>query len=260
MYSKKTEKLISYLKGLSPVAVALSGGLDSSVLTKAAALAYEGSIAFTVDDFTLSRKDLSDAKRIANLSDIRHVIIKTKPAGGVLSNSKDRCFHCKKHSYGKIASKAKLFGIKTVVDGANRSDVLDYRPGMKAAEQMKILSPFLELGYTKKDIRDIARELDLFLSEKPSSACLCSRIPHGEKITTEKLSKVERAEEYIRKATGIAKVRVRSHGGLARIEVPSENVEVFFDKVLINKIAKRLRRIGFSHITLDIEGYRLGGR
>ncbi len=259
MHSNKAEKLIKRLEALSPVAVALSGGLDSSVVAKAARLASKKSLAVTIDDFTVPRRDINDAKRVAKIAGITHAIVKSRPPKEVLANPKDRCFYCKTHNYGLVSSTAKKFGIKTVVDGANADDTREYRPGMKAARELGVRSPLLELKLGKKDIRELAKEFGLPVWEKPSSACLSSRVLHGERITRGKLAKVERAEEELRKLTGVAKVRVRVHGNLARIEVPKENLGVFFDKLLIQRISKRLREIGFSHITLDLEGYRPGG-
>ncbi|MFH1448518.1 MAG: ATP-dependent sacrificial sulfur transferase LarE [Candidatus Micrarchaeota archaeon] len=260
MYSKKTKKLVEYLSRISPVAVALSGGLDSSVIAKASGLTSKDSVAITLDDYTLPRIDLKDAKRTAKLSRIKHIVLKSRPPPKVLSNPDDRCFYCKKHTYTLVMKRARKFGIRAVVDGANADDTSEYRPGLRAAKELGVYSPLLDLGFGKADTRMIAKEFKLPVWNKPSSACMSSRIPHGERITKGRLSRAETAEGYLRKATGIQKIRVRSHGNLARIEVPKEDIPAFFDKLLINRIAKRLRRIGFSHITLDLEGYRPGGK
>lgn len=258
--SKNAKKLVALLKKVSPVAVALSGGLDSCVVAKAAKLASEDSIAVTIDDYTVPRRDLDDAKCVARMAGIRHVIVKSTPSKKVLGNPVDRCFYCKSHNYGLVKEEARRAGVKTVVDGANLDDTKEYRPGMRAAKAMGVCSPLLELGFGKRETRRLAKEFGLPVWDKPSSACLSSRIPHGERITKGKLGRIELAEEAIRNMTGIKKVRVRAHGPLARIEVPADELMLFFDKNLIPRIAKRLRETGFSHVTLDLEGYRPGGR
>ncbi|MFH0817539.1 MAG: ATP-dependent sacrificial sulfur transferase LarE, partial [Candidatus Micrarchaeota archaeon] len=209
MHSVKGKKLVRLLERISPVAVALSGGLDSSVVAKAASLASKKSIAVTIDDYTVPRKDILDAKCTAKMAGIKHVIVKSSPSKKVLENPKDRCFYCKSHNYGLVAKIAKKFKIKTVVDGANADDMLEYRPGMRAAKALGIRSPLLELGFGKNVTRKLAKEFGLLVWDKPSSACLSSRIPHGERITKQKLGKVERAELEIKRLAGIEKVRVR---------------------------------------------------
>lgn len=259
MYSNKAQRLISLLEEISPLAVALSGGLDSSVVARAAEIASERSIAVTVDDFTVPRRDIEDAKRVARISGIPHVVVRSKPPKEVLSNPADRCFYCKKHNYGIVFETAGKIGITNVVDGANADDTREYRPGMNAAKQMGVRSPLLELGFGKADTRGLAKEFGLPVWDKPSSACLSSRIPHGSLITERKLSRVEASEEAIRKLTGIQKVRVRSHEKLARIEVPREQMKRLLEVHLMESIARRLREEGFTHVTLDLEGYRPGG-
>ena len=259
MSSKNSERLVALLKKISPVAVALSGGLDSCVVAKAAKLASDCSVAITIDDYTVPRRDIADAKCVAGMVGMRHIIVKSAPSKKVLENPSDRCFYCKSHNYGLVKEEAKVAGIRTVVDGANLDDTKEYRPGMRAAKAMGVCSPLLEMGFGKKETRELAKEFGLPVWDKPSSACLSSRIPHGVRITKGKLGRIERAEEAVRRLTGIKKVRVRAHGSLARIEVPKGELVLFFDNNLIPKIAKRLRRIGFSHATLDLEGYRPGG-
>jgi pyridinium-3,5-biscarboxylic acid mononucleotide sulfurtransferase len=259
MTSASARKLIAYLERISPVAVALSGGLDSCVVAKAASEACKKSIAVTIDDYTVPRKDLRDAQETAGLCKITHVIVKSVPSKKVLENPVDRCFYCKQHNYGIVANTAKKFGIMTVVDGANEDDTKEYRPGMRAAREMNVVSPLLELKLGKKEIRKIANEFKLPVWDKPSSACLSSRIPHGERITEKKLGRVESAEEAIRQLTGIKKVRVRAHGKLARIEVEKEEMPKLLDRNLMDKVSKRLRVAGFSLVTLDLNGYRPGG-
>ncbi len=259
MFSRGAKRLVRLVKKLSPVAVALSGGLDSCVVAKAAVLASEESVAVTIDDYTVPRRDLEDSKCVARLVGIRHVIVKSSPSKKVLENPGDRCFHCKSHNYGLVKEAAGKRGIHVVVDGANADDIKEYRPGMRAAKARGVRSPLLELGIGKKETRKLAREFGLPVWDKPSSACLSSRIKQGERITRGKLGKVERAEIAIMEMTGVRKVRVRTHEGLARIEVEKKDLKLLLDKDLIPRIAKRLRGIGFSHVTLDLEGYRPGG-
>jgi pyridinium-3,5-biscarboxylic acid mononucleotide sulfurtransferase len=260
MHSQRTEKLLKYLSKISPVAVALSGGLDSSVVATAARLASDRSVAVTIDDYTLPRRDFRDARRVARLFGINHIVLKTAPPRKILDNPKDRCFHCKNHSYGLVRKAAKELGIDRIVDGANADDRKDHRPGMRAAKSLGVLSPLLELGFGKKETRLIALELSLPVWDKPASACLSSRVQSGSSITRAGLARIENAEKAVCAIAGVTKVRVRTHDGLARIEVPREEICRLFDKVLIARMAKRMRRMGFTHITLDLEGYRPGGR
>jgi uncharacterized protein len=259
MHSKRAKRLVAFLEKISPVAVALSGGLDSCVVAKAARLASKGSLAVTIDDFTVPRGDVGDAKRVAQIAGIRHIIVKSSPSKKVLENPKNRCFYCKSHNYKIVRKTAKRFGIAAVVDGANADDTKEYRPGMAAAKKMGVRSPLLELGIGKTETRALAKEFGLSVWDKPSSACLSSRIPHGKRITKGKLARIELAESAIRELTQIAKVRVRAHEGIARIEVPKEELPRLFDKDLIVRIAKKLRKLGFSRVALDLEGYRPGG-
>jgi len=158
-----------------------------------------------------------------------------------------------------VRKAAGKLGIKTVLDGANADDTKEYRPGMRAAKAMEVRSPLLELGFGKDGTRKLAKEFNLPVWDKPSSACLSSRVPCGERITRAKLGNVEKAEISIRRMTGVSKVRVRVHFGLARIEVPSREIPKLLKKDLMLKVAKKLRSIGFSHVTVDLEGYRPGG-
>ncbi|MFH1470642.1 MAG: ATP-dependent sacrificial sulfur transferase LarE [Candidatus Micrarchaeota archaeon] len=259
MFSREARNLVGYVKKLSPVAVAFSGGLDSSVVAKAAGLASRSSVAITVDDFTVPRGDLRDARYVAKKSGIKHIVIKSSPPKKVLENPIDRCFYCKSHNYGIVGKVAGKLGIKTILDGANADDTREYRPGMRAAKAMGVRSPLLELGIGKEGTRKLAKEFGLPVWDKPSSACLSSRVPCGERITRVKLGKVERAEIAIRRITGVSKVRVRVHSGLARIEVPSGEIPKLLKKDLMIKVAKKLRSVGFSHVTVDLDGYRPGG-
>jgi uncharacterized protein len=261
---QKYEKLRSFIteKGKDGVVIAFSGGVDSSTL---AAICYkvlgEKAIAVTAISPLYPQEEFEEAKRVAAEIGIKHIPLETNELlnEDFVRNPENRCYYCKMELLKSLKSLAEKLGFKSVFEGTNYSDLEGHRPGFKAVMEMEnVYSPWVENGFTKEEIRTIARRIGLSVSEKPPLACLASRIPFGEKITLEKLKRIGKAENIIRKITGVKQLRVRDHNGLARIEVGKDERQIFFDTRVMDMIAEELRRLGFKYITLDLEGYKSG--
>jgi pyridinium-3,5-biscarboxylic acid mononucleotide sulfurtransferase len=256
--SKYTD-LLSYLKNLESVAIAFSGGVDSSFLLAASKIALgDKVVGITIDSPALPRYELEDAISIAERIGARLVIIKSNEIEDeVKSNPVNRCYFCKKLEFGSVKEEAARLGIKYVLDGSNADDLKDFRPGRKATAELQVLSPLLELNITKSEIREFSKALDLPTWDKPAYACLFSRIPYGMEIKPEDLEKVEKSEKFFIDK-GIRTVRVRCHGDIARIEVLRNDRVKLFEEPLATEIEKNLKLFGFKFITIDIQGYRMG--
>lgn len=257
---QKLNKLMDLLKDMGSVVVGFSGGVDSTFLLKVAKDALNTKVmAITATSSTFPEREMKEAINFANKIGVKHMLIKSEELEieGFSKNPKNRCYYCKKELFSKMLNIAKEEGFKYVVDGANCDDVGDYRPGMTAARELGVRSPLMEAGLTKKDIRVLSREMNLPTWDKPSFACLSSRVPYGQEITKEKLNMIDAAEQYLLDK-GFSQVRVRHHGDIARIEVgPGERAK-FFDLELMDNIADRFKEIGFNYVTLDLKGYRTG--
>ncbi len=258
MLAEKYAKLKELILAQGSVVVAFSGGVDSSVLAKVAYdVLGDKAVAVTLDSETLPRRELSLARELAKKIGIRHVVLSHSELRNkdFAANPADRCFHCKRELSSALASYAREHGFAAVLEGTNASELLGHRPGARALREAGVLSPLAEASFTKEEVRELAGMLGLPNAGKPSSACLSSRIPYGEKITKRKLRKVELAEDYLR-GLGVSQVRVRAHKGVARIEVEPKD----FSVILKNreKVAKALREFGFTHVALDVLGYRTG--
>jgi uncharacterized protein len=262
--SKKTldEKyadLLSMIAAKGAVAVAFSGGVDSSFLCHAAAAALgKRAIAITVVSPMLPKSEIDCAALVTGKVGIEHILIEESEIDEeVAANPKERCYYCKKIEFGNILQEAKKRGISTVLDGSNLDDLGDYRPGLKALSELQIFSPLREAGLTKQEIRDLSKRFDLPTWDKPAFACLASRIPYGERIDRDKLSRVEKAEVRLQEA-GFRQFRVRSHGDIARIEVAPEERRRFFDEKLLDNISRAFKSYGFLYVSLELEGYVMG--
>ncbi|MBR6887002.1 MAG: ATP-dependent sacrificial sulfur transferase LarE [Selenomonadaceae bacterium] len=251
----KLDDLKNYLRGLGSVAVAFSGGVDSIFLLKVAhEILGDKVLALTAASKFIPRSELALTKKFCAGEGIRQIIFEADVLNiaGVKENPVDRCYLCKRALFENFL---RLAEDKILVEGSNVDDAGDYRPGARAIAELKIKSPLQIVGLCKAEIRELSREMNLPTWNKPSQACLASRIPYGETLTAEKLATVEAAEEFLLGA-GFNQLRVRVHGKIARLEVlPAD-----FDKVikLREKISARLKNLGFDYVTLDLQGYRVG--
>jgi len=243
------------------ILIAFSGGVDSSVV---AALAFDAlgddAVACTARSETLPAAELDDAKRVAEEIGIRHetVTFSELDDPNFVANDDDRCYHCRTMRLGRMYEAARDLGIDTVCDGTNADDPGEgHRPGLRAVEELEVVSPLLDAGITKADVRSIAEAYDLSVADKPSMACLSSRIPTGLEVTEARLTRVEKAERVLRE-WGFEGFRVRDHDGLARVEIAPEELERALDPAFADAVHEHLTDLGFEYVTLDMAGYRTG--
>jgi uncharacterized protein len=239
--------------------VAFSGGVDSTFLLALAVgtLGREKTLAAMGISPSLPQRELAEGRELAQKIGVPLVEITTDELADpkYQANPKERCFYCKSDLFGRLNELAHKQGLACVASGANADDIGDFRPGMAAAKKLGVVSPLLDAALTKQDIRDASRALGLPTADKPSMACLASRIPYGQPITADKLSRIERAE-YVLKDLGFAECRVRDHDTVARIEITPAD----FQRLIANRetIAKAIRDLGYKYITVDLEGFRSG--
>ena len=204
-------------------------------------------------------REIREASDFCAKRGIRHVVMDVDALAipGFAENPADRCYHCKSALFARIMDQAACLGIPYIAEGTNTSDLGDYRPGLKALGELKVDSPLLAAGLSKADVRALSRKLGLPTWDKPSYACLASRIPYNEGITTEKLRSVEHAEDALMDA-GFPQIRCRAHGDLARIEVAPDRRAALMDALISTDLAKRIHDAGFAYVTVDADGYRTG--
>ncbi|MFC6952465.1 ATP-dependent sacrificial sulfur transferase LarE [Halorubellus litoreus] len=257
----KVEAMRADLRERDGVLVAFSGGVDSSVV---AAVAHDAlgddAVACTAKSETLPDAELDDSRRVADEIGIEHDVVEFSELDSpdFVANDGDRCYHCRTMRLGRMFERATERGIDVVCDGTNASDADGgHRPGLQAVDELDAYSPLLEHDFTKEDVRAAADEYGLSVADKPSMACLSSRIPTGIEVTEERLSRVEKAEAALRE-WGFSQFRVRDHDGLARIEVSPDELDVALDRDFAEAVRERLSDLGFEHVTLDLHGYRTG--
>jgi len=252
--------LINWFKSRNcKVIVALSGGVDSALVTLAArqALGKENVLAITANYQTLANEELETAKKVVNEIDVIHHLLEYNELDNpnFTKNDSLRCFHCRNELAINLLKVAKEKNISLIVDGTNLDDVDDDRPGMIALHSMGIRSPLLEIGLGKKEVRHFAKINNLSVHDKPSNSCLASRVPHGTEINLVKLRRIERCEMIVKKLSGVRQVRVRDHDTIARIEVERSEIIKLCNLDKIDKIVFEIKEVGFKHVTLDLEGY-----
>jgi len=259
MENNKYSNLLNYMRELGSAAVAFSGGVDSTFLLKAANEALGSrAVAVTIVSPYIPKWEIEEAKELARSIGIRHEFIEVPEIlEEIRYNPEDRCYLCKNAVFSLIKCFAEDNGLGYVVDGTNADDINDYRPGLRALRELGIKSPLLENGLTKNEIREFSKELGLPTWDKPSYACILSRIPYGTKLENEMFSRIENSEKYLMDK-GFRAVRVRCHGDLARIEVPGEDMQRLFDAELLQEISVKLKAFGFKYVTMDLQGYRTG--
>ncbi len=260
----KYRKLINILKNIDKdnIVIAFSGGVDSSLLTAIAVrtLGYDRVTAITIDMPFIPRHEIEWSKNIARTINVKHIILRLEINDPrIWSNPPNRCYLCKKMVFSKIIEYAKRnLRSYVIMDATNADDLKKYRPGIKALKELGIMSPLAMAGLSKSNIRLLAKSIGLPNWNQPSSPCLATRIPYGEKITLERLRRIEEAEKIIKEYVGARTVRVRDHGIIARIEVGRKERKLFFNEDVMDKIYNALRELGYIFVTLDLYGYREG--
>jgi len=255
---EKFEELKSYIKKLESVAVAFSGGVDSTFLAFAAKEALgDKAIAITIDSPYIPRWEIKESIELAKQIGIKHIVIQSNIHDTILNNPAERCYLCKKIVFSTIIDKAKTMGVNVVVDGTNFDDLDDYRPGLRALTELEVVSPLMECEWTKEMIRQVSKRAKLETHDKPAYACLLTRIPYDTTIEVEELERIERAEVYMM-TLGFRAVRVRSHGDIARIEVAKEKRKLLFNEDLLDKISSELKSYGYKYVAIEASGYSMG--
>lgn len=256
--NKKYEALINYLKKLEKVCIAFSGGVDSTFLLKAAHDALNDNVlAVSINSPYMAQWEIKEAKEFTHGLGVQHHVLDVGIIDEIRDNPQDRCYLCKKYLFNNMIDYSKKNGYHHVLDGTNADDTKDYRPGLRALRDLNVISPLLECDITKDEVREMSKALGLDVWQKPASACLLTRLPHNTVIKEDVLASIEEAERFMIEL-GFAKVRVRVHDRLARIEVAPEKRSEIFNDELTEKINSKFKMCGFEYTAVDILGYRTG--
>jgi len=256
----KLQNLIDWFEDKNKAIIALSGGVDSALVAYAAFQKLgDSATAVTADYKTLSKEELETAKRVCSEIGIKQILLDYDELQNeeFVKNDLNRCFHCRLELSDHLIALAKKHNVEFIVDGTNLDDLGDYRPGIEALKKNGVRSPLVETGFTKNEIRNTAKMVGLSVYDKPSNSCLASRIPWGQRITSEKLTRIELGETIVKQLTNLKQVRVRDLDGMAKIEVDKDKISVFEDR-LLNEITLKLKILGFSSVEVDPDGYRPG--
>jgi pyridinium-3,5-biscarboxylic acid mononucleotide sulfurtransferase len=255
------DRLLETLRGYGRVAVAFSGGVDSTVVARAAYDALgDRTIAVTAVSDSLASGELEEAEALARQIGIKHRVIRTEEFAdpNYVRNQTDRCYFCKSELYGRLSGMLGALEVDTIASGANMDDMGDHRPGMRAAAERGVRHPLQECGLTKADVRALAQAWGLPIWDKPATPCLSSRIAYGEEVSPERVRMIDQAEQWLRQK-GLRVLRVRYHkGDLARIEVPLDDLPRLVDLDVRGELIAAFRALGFKFVTLDLEGFRSG--
>ncbi len=257
---ERIRALESQLALLPSFAIAFSGGVDSTFLLAVAKKAAKNKVlAISVDSQFVPQKEIELAKQLAKDFRVEHFCLKVDILSNkdVLQNTSQRCYFCKKEIFSHIEKFAREKGIDTLLHGINTDDLKDFRPGLKAAEELGFLTPLADAGFSKSDIRELSRQMDLVTWDKPSQSCLVTRIPYHDVINVEKLIRIEKAEKILHDL-GFEQVRVRTHGEMARVEVDARLIDRVMERWMRQALSRAFRDIGFKTICIDIDGYKTG--